>query len=388
VTADVGAQPKVVISTMHKSKGLQYDTVILPGLSNRPRVDDRDILMWAEHQNKSGQSNLLLAPLRIASNQGDHFDYLRKLESKRGANESVRLMYVAATRAERKLILLAKANQDDETGEIKEPAGSSLLATFWQATESKFSFPLEPQEESAQEHLSQQLHRLKSDYSTQYPNSIQWQVTQQLNAHESDNVSDEEDWVDDGEQENTNSSRQFDWATNAATGVGTVLHQWLQYNSKNVLNVEINDQQLSSWRTELISLRVPEAQIGYAVRNLKQAIENIQNDQAAHFIFQSYDIEQNEYALSAFEDGMVKKSIIDRTFVDDNNVRWIVDYKSTPTRNKDLRAFAQEQVAQRHKPQLERYGELMSEIDDREIRLAVYFPLIKQLVSWSYQPSA
>jgi len=118
---------------------------------------------------------------------------------------------------------------------------------------------------------------------------------------------------------------------------------------------------------------------------LKQAIENIKADTPAHFIFKSYEIEQNEYALSAFDDGMVKKSIIDRTFVDENNVRWIVDYKSTPTRDKDLRAFAQEQVKDRHQSQLERYGALMSQIDTREIKLAVYFPLIKQLVSWSYQ---
>ena len=82
---------------------------------------------------------------------------------------------------------------------------------------------------------------------------------------------------------------------------------------------------------------------------------------------------------------MVKKFIIDRTFVDQNNVRWIVDYKSTPTKNKDLHAFAKEQVELRHKTQLEHYGQLMSQIDDREIQLAVYFPLIKQLISWPFQ---
>ena len=92
--------------------------------------------------------------------------------------------------------------------------------------------------------------------------------------------------------------------------------------------------------------------------------------------------------MSALDGGVVKKSIIDRTFVDDAGVRWIVDYKSTPTKNKDLQAFAQEQVKMRHQNQLERYGELMSEIDNRPIQLAVYFPLIKQLVSWPYKPMA
>jgi len=86
-----GVQPKVVVSTMHKSKGLQYDTVILPSLSNRPRVDEREIMMWAEHQNKQGMSNLLLAPLRLGASTSAHFEYLRKLESKRASNEAIRL---------------------------------------------------------------------------------------------------------------------------------------------------------------------------------------------------------------------------------------------------------------------------------------------------------
>jgi len=358
------AQCRVVISTMHKSKGLQYDTVILPGLSNRPKVDSREILMWAEHQNNAGDTNLLLAPLRFTSESTSHFEYLRKLESRRAANESIRLMYVAATRAERKLVLLAKASTDDETDEVKVPSSSSLLATLWQALQDKFDFPLDQDEASDNAALSQSLYRLPSDYKTHYPTSIEWQVSQQLNAQDEESL-DVFDEHDEGDSE----AQQFEWATSAATGVGTVLHRWLQYNGANVLNVQMDQAMIIGWRTELIALRVPEAQIDYAVRNLRQAIENIKSDTQAHFIFKPYAIEQNEYALSEYDEGIVKKSIIDRTFVDENDVRWVVDYKSTPTRNKDLVAFAQEQVATRHKEQLE-----------------LYFPLLKQLVSWPYSP--
>ena len=376
-----GVQPKVVVSTMHKSKGLQYDTVILPSLSNRPRVDEREIMMWAEHQNKQGMSNLLLAPLRLGASTSAHFEYLRKLESKRASNEAIRLMYVAATRAERKLVLLANVDVNEETGEVKSPASSSLLATLWETLNAKFNFPLEPvQEDELSKVLAQDLARLNSDFQTSFQESVQWQVAQQLNAQQAvteETIEDDEDL-----------SQQYDWATNAASGVGTVLHSWLQYNGANVLNVQIDQAQLSAWRTELVALRVPDTHIEYAVRNLKQAVENIKVDTQAHFIFDTYEIEKNEYALSALDGGVVKKSIIDRTFVDDEGVRWIVDYKSTPTKNKDLQAFAQEQVKMRHQNQLERYGELMSEIDNRPIQLAVFFPLIKQLVSWPYKPMA
>jgi len=378
------SEPKVVVSTMHKSKGLQYDTVILPGLANRPRVDEREIMMWAEHQNKQGMSNLLLAPLRLGTSTSAHFEYLRKLESKRANNEAVRLMYVAATRAERKLVLLAVSEVDEETGEVKKPVASCLLATLWDALGHKFSFPLEEsQERDSLDVLSQKLNRLSSACRIEYLEPVQWQVAQQLNAQQSQGREEEAD-----EQEQLDLSQQFDWATNAASGVGTVLHRWLQYNNTNILSTQIDQAQINTWRTELVALRVPSTHIEYAIRNLKQAIENIKTDHQAHFIFETYKIEQNEYGLSTFEDGIVKKSIIDRTFVDNQGVRWIVDYKSTPTKSKDLRAFAQEQVKMRHQKQLEEYGDLMNEIDSRPIQLAVYFPLIKQLVSWPYRSSA
>ena len=371
-------EPKVVISTMHKSKGLQYDTVILPGLGTHSPADKKEIMMWAEHQNKQGTINLLIAPYKFDKSKSVHYEYLRSLESKRSNNEKIRLMYVAATRAERKLVLLAKADISKKTNEVNKPASNTLLATMWSVLESKFDFACDPEEDELSLGLSQTLYRLSSDYQTDYPASIEWQVEQQLNAQEESSIA-ENDNADD------HATTEFEWATNAASAVGTILHGWLQYNCADISSAQISQAQVNAWRTELLALRVPEIRLEYAIRNLKQAVENIKVDEQAAFIFKNYEIEQNEYALSAFEDGMVKKSIIDRTFVDENNVRWIVDYKSTPTRDKDLRAFAQEQVKDRHQSQLERYGALMSQIDTREIKLAVYFPLIKQLVSWSYQ---
>jgi len=61
-------------------------------------------------------------------------------------------------------------------------------------------------------------------------------------------------------------------------------------------------------------------------------------------------------------------------------VRWIVDYKSTDTKSTEVAEFADEQVQLRHRTQLEKYGRLMSQIDARPIKLAVYFPLLRDLL--------
>jgi len=371
------ASAKVVVSTMHKSKGLQFDTVILPALANQARADDKDILMWAEHQSGSGDTGLLLAPLRLSSSDADHYSYLRKLDRQRAANEAIRLMYVATTRAERKLVLIAKADYDEGKGQVKPPPRSSLLANVWESVEPTFDLPLaDIAATSNVSELPQTLKRLPADYLPKLQTEIDWQVSQQLSSQS-------EIQEFDGQKPNQ-SEIEYEWATAVATGVGIVLHEWLQHNTSNVLVVQLSDKLLQRWRSELRALRVPNDRIEYAVKRLVRAVNNIQADRAAHFLFADYTVQQNEYTLSAFEDGRVNQYRIDRTFIDNDGVRWVVDYKSTDTNNQNVDVFIDQQVAERHRSQLEKYGQLMSKIDHRPIKLAVYFPLLKQLRTWLY----
>ena len=363
--------PKVVISTMHKSKGLQYHTVILPGLSNPSRSDDKEVMMWAEAQDHNGHSSLLIAPFTEQSESSLHYDYLRHLDKRRSANEAIRLMYVATTRAEQKLVLIARAKLDSKTNALKEPAKNTLLSTVWGALEAKFDAPFEPpleQEELAE--LPQTLHRLPEDYNTKFAPSIEWRIDQQLNS--APDVPEEQ-------------APEYDWATPAATAVGIILHDWLQYHQHEVLRITVNDQLKQRWHAELLALRVEHGQIEYALGRLVSAIVNVQSYQQAHFLFKDYAEQDNEFSLSAHENGKVKPYRIDRTFIDEQGTRWIVDYKSTPHDKGDVAEFAKEQVASRHRPQLEKYGALFYALDARPIKLAVYFPLLKQLIVWPFQ---
>ena len=45
---DPAAGSKLQILTMHKAKGLEFDTVILPGLGRSRRNDDPKLLSWAD----------------------------------------------------------------------------------------------------------------------------------------------------------------------------------------------------------------------------------------------------------------------------------------------------------------------------------------------------
>ncbi len=367
-------QAKVVISTIHKSKGLQYHTVILPSLASKGKSGDRDVLMWAEHQGRYGETNLLMAPLLFNPDKGSHYDYLRKLDSVRANHEIMRLMYVACTRAEARLVLLATAKLNDKTGEIGKVESSSLLASVWPALEDKFELmPAEPHLDDVRElEPNQTLRRVPFDYTADLGENFAWQPVKQLNTSA--------DPVDEAQV-------TYDWATQVATAVGIALHDFLQHAGDNILTVEVNNTLTQRWRAELLALRVPDNQVEYALKRLMTAVRNIQQDTQAHFIFADYPVAQNEYALSTLENGVVNQYRLDRTFVDHDNTRWIVDYKSTITKNQDVESFVDQQVAERHREQLNKYGALMQAIDKRPIKLAVYFPLLKQLRIWDYEPN-
>ena len=86
--------------TLHKAKGLEFDSVIIPQLAKSPRSDGRQLLLWDEHSNARGERGFLLAA-------DDHsepgaptlYNYLHRQRQQKSLLETTRLLYVGATRA-------------------------------------------------------------------------------------------------------------------------------------------------------------------------------------------------------------------------------------------------------------------------------------------------
>ena len=86
----------VEIMTVHKAKGLEFDTVIMPGLDRRQRHSEPPLVIWKALPDDA----LLLAPIREAGAEKDAaYEYVRTLEREAEDIEAGRLFYVAATRA-------------------------------------------------------------------------------------------------------------------------------------------------------------------------------------------------------------------------------------------------------------------------------------------------
>ncbi len=132
----------VQLMTIHKSKGLEFEVVILPELQAITRKGRSGMLSWLERGLPPGKdadecedvTEFLVAPFQSKGTQRSNAKaWLDGVYTKRESQEMRRLLYVAATRARDELYLFAQPDcKLDDTGEWQlKPRSGSLLSTAW-----------------------------------------------------------------------------------------------------------------------------------------------------------------------------------------------------------------------------------------------------------------
>src|SRR5213075_295286 len=107
---------------------------------------------------------LLLAPIKAAGAETDNtYRYLRDLDTDAEDVEASRLLYVAATRAENRLHLLACLGYDKD-GELKRPTSHTLLSRAWSAAEPHFQTKHQHAAHSAPVREINSINRLPSSF--------------------------------------------------------------------------------------------------------------------------------------------------------------------------------------------------------------------------------
>ena len=118
-------------------------------------------------------------------------------------------------------------------------------------------------------------------------------------------------------------------------------------------------------------------------RDIERTIEHEFPDERGKWLLSAHDDHHCEYPLTGLEEGRFRSVVLDRTFVDKNGTRWIIDYKTSRHEGADLDGFLDnEQV--RYQEQMQLYGKLLSTNESRPIRLALYFPLLGGWREWAY----
>ncbi len=363
---DTQADNSLQIMSMHKAKGLEFDHVILPGLGRRLQSDQSELMMWMQ---KPESQELIMAPIKETGFvEGAIYTYLKTIEQRRRYFEDARLLYVASTRAKQSLHLLAHANYklDKKTGEeIHTAEKRSLLNYLWPTLASHFE-NLNPDGSSNENHtddkIDQTLKRL----------SHRWK----LPTYQSPILIESEQITDNNDRELV----EYDWAGNTIKHVGSVVHRAIQWIADEGVEEWSEKRILESkdiYKNQLIYLGIAKNDLSWGLQQVEEALIKMLDDETGQWILSS-DHEQamNEYALTGLYNHKVSNIKIDRTFIDNEDVRWIIDYKTSRHEKSDVDSFLDLQL-ERYQEQLEKYTHIMSGVDNRKIRCGLYFPLLQ-----------
>jgi ATP-dependent exoDNAse (exonuclease V) beta subunit len=359
---------------MHKAKGLEFDTVIVPGLGRPGRSDESKLLAWVELP-----TGLVLAPIAAAAVEEDPLvRWLAHMDKRKTNNEELRLLYVASTRARRVLHLLGDVPVRDRDGvpSMGDPHASSLLRPIWPSVRDEFArqFAARPELPVAAEPERRpiELRRLALDWQAPRPPRSALSLPVPLLAA--------------AESEPT-----FVWAGDTLRHVGTVVHATLQRISEQ--GVEAWDASRLSrarneWKRALAELGVPDPELTDSVERVRRAVSQTLSDERGRWILSGAHTDlRTEYALSGVVDGRVRHIKVDRTFIDEDGVRWIVDYKTGTHEGGDVEGFLDNEQ-RRYRLQLEAYAELLSRREERPVRMGLYFPLLGGWREWSWANAA
>lgn len=405
------ADGQVQIMTIHKSKGLEFDRVILPRMDAKGQGGDSPLLKWSEVIDDNGIAHNLLAISKATGQDNDSvYSYISYLDKQKQFYEIQRVFYVAATRAKSELYLFSKVKIDDkktskdEGGNVryKKPNSGSFLEMIWGIVEDNLNIINSSSQNDllsrsslldsiAPQNIDEMALAQLSDVDTMneqlryiFPNrkikrvnlnNLETRPSKSLGSKDSEKIDElaqdvQKDYVTQQQLQLKNEMAIF----------GVVIHrqlEWLAGSAVTLTELPDNWREITKGQLQSAGLVADDARLNELVEQVMLAIENTLSDPFGQFVLASYTDCGSEQRLHKTIDlGIYFTRIIDRTFVEKSR-RWIIDYKSSSVNeNESIDAFIQREVAN-YKIQLIEYVDLFKQIEKQSITAGLYFPMLQ-----------
>jgi ATP-dependent helicase/nuclease subunit A len=348
----------IKIMTIHKSKGLEFDVVIIPGLQMKSRPEEKSLITWQTIILEDQGPQFCIAPFAGKEQKQEAvYNYCRMIEEKKLQEERKRLLYVACTRAKNQLFVLATLNRKNESETITEqlrPHKNSFADMLW---------PF----------LCEHAHIIETHLSTDQTIAPLPKLTKPT-----------QNWLDKkscalattiqtSRPTHNRINLNFSHFSNQtkAKHLGDALHALCEIIPLHGLNKNYEND-IAIIANTFQSILEPKEAI---IQKLSLALNSMQACPKAQWIFSSHPGARSEWVIFEKQNFEIKKHIIDRSFID-NNTRFIIDFKSaSPVDNQSISQFLNDQKTQ-HEHQLRRYKHILASLDDRyPIRCGLYFPM-------------
>ncbi len=360
--SDSGDEVRVQVLTIHKAKGLEFDHVYLPGLGRNVRGVDKPLLRWMEHPDHG----LLLAPLPPVPSSGEDPTYaaIGTLHAARDAYETVRLLYVACTRARRSLTLAGHLNP---AAQGCAPPANSLLQVIWEALEVAQEDLYAPSTEGAPDRMPEDvssLMRLPASWSLPpFAPSPTQPAMPQRQASQAAELR--------GPSTPPRAHSRF-------RHVGTVTHAWLEQIGRSGVDAWSEQRltaQLPRFRRRLGALGYPGAELDKGAQRVLELLVAAVTGEHGRWVLARHSESACELAVSGVSEGTRIEAVVDRTFVDVQGRRWVIDYKTSAPRSDEDPAIFLRNETELYRAQLEVYASLYALLEpNRPLNAALYFP--------------
>lgn len=335
---NLDSKTAVQIMTMHKSKGLEFDVVILPSLTKSIRHHDQQLLLLEQRDYE--HEYLLLAPIRAADQKSDPiYNYLAWCESQREEYETLRQLYVAATRAKRKIYCLGSISHTNKIGGMLEKIWPYISKQFINGSETDDHMPIR----------TIHLRRLPTEWfgaNNEYPAigiSTKKRIIKQ-------------------------------WQPNWVNQAGTIMHRILyRIASVGLENLDTEFfatlSQVCKQHMRILCVR-QEDQIK-ALNLILQAVQTMVKDKfGATILSAAHKESYAEWRLSRAVEDQIEHVRLDRVFLDQDDTLWLVDYKLVLD-NENISVAIQD-----NQQQVAKYAQILRQIKpDRKLIAGLYFPL-------------
>ncbi|HKD60707.1 MAG TPA: UvrD-helicase domain-containing protein [Terracidiphilus sp.] len=397
--AETSSDYGVQLMTIHKSKGLEFEVVIVPDLQARSGQPGSDLLSWLERgiaePDESGElTEFLVAPLQYkGSEPGKAKSWVDRARRERETQEARRILYVAATRAREELHLFAQPlykTEQDRSLVLVEPS-NSLLATAWPAFAEEIQTRFDqwrqvetiiPAIAAAEDNIIVMPSPAKPTILRRLPPEYEL-----ASAIEPDRNAESITGLGDGDPYRRHPGGL------QSRALGNAVHRLLEELARLRTTLDWGEARrgLEAFHPR-ITAQVRSAGISLAESIAATAFKIVVNasyDAHGQWILGPHADAASESGWAGVVTGSLKTVRVDRIFrggpkplQDGDEALWIIDYKTAHADNADL--FVLPELRRVYAPQLQSYAAILRNLhgDSTKLRAGLYYPRMCMFDWW------
>jgi ATP-dependent helicase/nuclease subunit A len=379
----------VHLMTIHKSKGLEFEVVIVPEFHGQSQRTRHRMVAWLERglseANDAGEmTEFLIAPQQARGvDRGSAKKWVDSLYEIREKQEMKRVLYVAATRAREELHFFARMEVPAGNDKELKPRPNSLLKTAWPALQEhsesrlaawKQESPVSQSREMSDEEYFDKpaiLHRLPAGYEPPAVASMSARSSLTVQGSRSTYQRHEGGLI----------SRALGTAVHALMAELASLHSRRDLSASQTALQSV----LPRLSADIRATGIDSAEAGRIATQALEIVLQASHDTDAQWILSPHPDASSESRWTGFLDGQLRTVQADRIFragsaphTEGENIWWIVDYKTIESE------ASLPELRQLFQPQLDLYARLLHLLHgpDVEVHAGLYYPGMRLFDWW------